>query len=76
MVTEFIKSNEHRTLVLPDRLMINQCFYHFKTLYKTLEKKQGGGALMLQKENQQNGNADAVSEKVVTKTDPVQEQEI
>ena len=29
-------------MVLPDRLLINQCFYHFKTLYKNLEKKKGG----------------------------------
>lgn len=27
---------------MPDRLMINQCFYHFKSLYKNLEKKKGG----------------------------------
>lgn len=33
MVKDFIDTNEHKTLVLPDRLMINQCFYHFKTLY-------------------------------------------
>eukprot|EP00352_Strombidinopsis_acuminata_P007370 CAMPEP_0176356828 /NCGR_PEP_ID=MMETSP0126-20121128/14303_1 /TAXON_ID=141414 ORGANISM="Strombidinopsis acuminatum, Strain SPMC142" /NCGR_SAMPLE_ID=MMETSP0126 /ASSEMBLY_ACC=CAM_ASM_000229 /LENGTH=84 /DNA_ID=CAMNT_0017710105 /DNA_START=615 /DNA_END=869 /DNA_ORIENTATION=+ len=35
MVSNFIKSNEpSNSLVLPDRLMINQCFYHFKSLYK------------------------------------------
>ena len=34
MVKDFIDSNEIKTMVLPDRLMINQCFYHFKSLYK------------------------------------------
>jgi kinesin family protein 6/9 len=34
MVNNFIKSNdESQSLVMPDRLMINQCFYHFKNLY-------------------------------------------
>mmetsp|Transcript_8579 Transcript_8579/g.14480 ORF Transcript_8579/g.14480 Transcript_8579/m.14480 type:complete len:211 (+) Transcript_8579:916-1548(+) len=45
MVKDFIDSNDpSKTLVLPDRLLINQCFYHFKTLFKNLEKKKGGGA--------------------------------
>jgi hypothetical protein len=30
--------------VLPDRLLINQCFYHFKNLYRNLEKNKGGKA--------------------------------
>lgn len=35
MVEDFIITNDpSKTLVLPDRLMINQCFYHFRTLYK------------------------------------------
>ena len=43
MVKDFIDTNDpSKTLVLPDRLMINQCFYHFKTLYKQIEKKKGG----------------------------------
>ena len=42
MVKDFIDTNEHKTMVMPDRLMINQCFYYFKTLYKNLEKKKGG----------------------------------
>lgn len=43
MVTNFIKTDDPTaTLVLPDRLMINQCFYHFRVLYKNLEKKRGG----------------------------------
>lgn len=43
MVSNFIKSDDpSATLILPDRLMINQCFYYFKNLYKNLEKKRGG----------------------------------
>ena len=43
MVKDFIDTADpHKTLVLPDRLMINQCFYHFKTLFKTLDKRKGG----------------------------------
>lgn len=43
MVKDFIDTADHqKTLVLPDRLMINQCFYHFKSLFKTLEKRKGG----------------------------------
>ena len=42
MVNNFIKSNdESQSLVMPDRLMINQCFYHFKNLYNQLEKGKG-----------------------------------
>ena len=34
-VKDFIDSNDmSKSLVMPDRLMINQCFYHFKTLFK------------------------------------------
>lgn len=43
MVKDFIDSDDPgKTLVLPDRLMINQCFYHFKMLFKQLEKRKGG----------------------------------
>jgi hypothetical protein len=43
MVNNFIKSSdESQSLVLPDRLLINQCFYHFKNLYHNLEKGKGG----------------------------------
>lgn len=46
MVKDFIDSNDpHKTLVMPDRLMINHCFYQFKTLYKQIEKKRGGAPL-------------------------------
>jgi len=44
MVQNFIRSEDSdQSLVLPDRLMINQCFYILRTLYKNLEKKKGGG---------------------------------
>lgn len=43
MVNNFIKTDDvSQTLVLPDRLMINQCFYHFRNLFKQVEKKRGG----------------------------------
>ena len=46
MVKDFIESNDpHKTLVMPDRLMINHCFYHFKTLYKNIERKRGAQPL-------------------------------
>ena len=46
MVKDFIDTADpHKTLVMPDRLMINQCFYHFKTLYKNLERKKGGAPI-------------------------------
>ena len=45
MVNNFIRSDDPgQTLVLPDRLMINQCFYQFRTLYKALQVKKGGAA--------------------------------
>jgi kinesin family member 6/9 len=43
MVNNFIKSDDPaESLVLPDRLMINHCFYYFRTLYQGAVKKQGG----------------------------------
>jgi kinesin family protein 6/9 len=43
MVNNFIKNDESAaSLVLPDRLMINQCFYYFRTLYQNAAKKNGG----------------------------------
>jgi len=45
MVNSFIKTNDDgQALVLPDRLMINQCFYYFRTLYQNLSKKKGGAS--------------------------------
>jgi hypothetical protein len=42
-VKDFIDSTDlSKSLVMPDRLMINQCFYHFKSLYKNMERKKGG----------------------------------
>lgn len=44
-VKDFIDSTDmSKSLVMPDRLMINQCFYHFKSLFKNLERKKGGPA--------------------------------
>ena len=46
MVKDFIDSSDpHKTLVMPDRLMINHCFYQFKSLYKNMERKRGGQPL-------------------------------
>ena len=43
MVANFIKSDDpSASIVMPDRLMINQCFYHFKSLYQDLQSKKGG----------------------------------
>lgn len=54
MVEEFIETSDPtKNLIMPDRLMINQCFYHFKHLYKDQEKKKGSGGGA----SQNNGNA-------------------
>lgn len=63
MVKDFIDTDDPgKTLVLPDRLMINQCFYHFKTLYKQIEKKKGGkgvaSGMVEQSKPDKNGNKD------------------
>lgn len=40
MVNEFLRSNDpNASLFLPDRLMINHCFYHFKSLYSQVQSK-------------------------------------
>jgi kinesin family protein 6/9 len=45
MVEDFISSSDPtKSLIIADRLMINQCFYHFKHLYKDIQKKKGGSA--------------------------------
>lgn len=42
LVEDFIESQDpSKSLVMADRLMINQCFYHFKHLYKDVYKKKG-----------------------------------
>jgi kinesin family protein 6/9 len=42
MVDEFIDTTDpSKTVVLSDRLMISQAFYHFKHLFKDLQKKKG-----------------------------------
>jgi kinesin family protein 6/9 len=44
MVEEFVDSTDpSKTIVLADRLLINQCFYHFKHIFKDMQKKKGGG---------------------------------
>lgn len=43
MVEDFIGTTDpQKTLILNDRLMINQCFYHFKHIFKDMQKKKGG----------------------------------
>ena len=63
MVKYFIDSNEHKTMVLPDRLMINQCFYYFKSLYKGLEKKKGGAPISGIKANEDDRSVTASAAK-------------
>ena len=60
MVEEFIDTSDPtRNLILADRLMINQCFYHFKHLYRDISKKKGGGKpLALDYQGPNFGNAD------------------
>ena len=43
-VEEFVNSSDptKSMQVMADRLMINQCFYHFKHLFKDMIKKKGG----------------------------------
>eukprot|EP01022_Parablepharisma_sp_SALTPOND_P021086 TRINITY_DN401_c1_g1_i1.p1 TRINITY_DN401_c1_g1~~TRINITY_DN401_c1_g1_i1.p1 ORF type:complete len:486 (-),score=56.88 TRINITY_DN401_c1_g1_i1:79-1536(-) len=44
MVEEFITNRDpSATIILPDKLQINQCFYHFKHMYLDLQKRGGGG---------------------------------
>lgn len=46
MVDEFIANKDpSATIMLSDKLLINQCFYHFKHIYLDLQKR-GGGASM------------------------------
>jgi hypothetical protein len=67
LVKDFIDTNDPgKTLVLPDRLLINQCFYHFKTLYKNLEKKKGGPSVsgINESKNEQPHSRDIESDSV------------
>ena len=51
-VQEFIDSTDpSNNIILADRLMINQCFYHFKHLYKDLEKRKGGEGVVATSQN-------------------------
>ena len=43
MVEEFIETSDpSKNIILADRLLINQCFYHFKHLFRDMQKKKGG----------------------------------
>lgn len=62
MVEDFIgNSDPSKSLVLSDRLMINQCFYHFKHLFKDMQKKKGGPAAITQGDSKMFGNMDMPS---------------
>ena len=53
MVANFIRSDDPgQTLVLPDRLMINKCFYQFRTLLMNAAKKGGGGMAAIMPQQQ------------------------
>lgn len=46
MVEDFIESSDPtKNIIFADRLMINQCFYHFKHLYRDMSKKKGGSLI-------------------------------
>ncbi len=43
LVDEFIASKDpSATIIVPDKLQINQCFYHFKHMYLDMQKRGGG----------------------------------
>ncbi len=44
LVDEFVASKDpSATIILPDKMQINECFYHFKHMYLDLQKRGGGG---------------------------------
>jgi len=48
MVERFISSTDPSdNIVLSDRLLISQCFLHFKHMFKDLQKKGGGTGVVL-----------------------------
>jgi hypothetical protein len=48
MVERFINSSDPTdNIVLSDRLLISQCFKHFKHLYKDMQRKGGGTGVVL-----------------------------
>lgn len=61
MVEEFVETQDpmKQMGVVSDRLMINQCFYHFKHLYRDMLKKiqKGGGKAGLEFSGPNFGNA-------------------
>lgn len=61
MVENFIKSNaQDDKIILKDQLMLNQCFYHFRTLYKTIERRaqQNGGNAAIEDGTSSPGKSD------------------
>ena len=76
MVLNFIKSDDPTaTLVLPDRLMINQCFYHFRNLYQQARKKGGGGALPIEMPEQKAIMSDTSPSKESSNANPAEVQQ-
>lgn len=64
MVEEFIESTDpSKNIILADRLLINQCFYHFKHIFKDMQKRKGGAAA---------GGSSAVVQQSPTKEDSMQ----
>lgn len=62
MVEKFVASTDpSENLILSDRLLINQCFYHFKHLLKDQMKKakQGGGNSAPQAIEEAKGSGDS-----------------
>lgn len=76
-VKDFIDTTDmSKSLVMPDRLMINQCFYHFKTLYKNLERKRGGQGAITGMEPPKAIKDDQSEAQTTDKVNPEQEAEI
>ena len=77
MDKDFIDSGDpNKAMVLPDRLMINQCFYHFKTLFKQLEKRKGGPGVAGIPAAIKSADDEASTTGASEKADPAKEAEI
>lgn len=64
MVAHFVKSTDpEETLVLPDRLMINQCFYQFRNMLKQAQK--GGGPLAIEQSSPSKADTGPVDDQEV-----------
>jgi hypothetical protein len=56
MVEDFVRNTDpSANIILSDRLMINQCFYHFKHIFKDAQKKGGNKAIAAGGEEEQKG---------------------